>query len=72
MSFYQISLGEMMIMIYIGKAFEYYTSDGEKYVARVKKIEFLKGLGQPVFIGVSPYGNEVRLTRREIHRFLKN
>jgi hypothetical protein len=55
---------------YIGRAFEYFTSDGEKYVARCKKIEFHKLLGKPVFIGVSPFGNEVRLTRAEIHRFI--
>lgn len=57
-------------MKYIGKVFEYYVSNGTKGVATCKKIEFHKGLGKPIFIGVSPFGNEVKLTKEEIHRFV--
>lgn len=57
-------------MKYIGKGFVYFTHDGNKRVATCRKIEFHQGLGKPIFIGVSPYGNVVRLTRNEIHRFI--
>lgn len=57
-------------MKYIGKGFEYYTHDNILRVATVEKIEFHQGLGKPIFIGKSPYGNIVRLTREEIHRFV--
>jgi hypothetical protein len=56
-------------MKYIGRSFEYLSNDGEKRIAVCKKIEFHQGLGKPVFIGISPFGNEVRLTREEIDRF---
>lgn len=57
-------------MKYIGKVFEYFTHDGTKRYATCKKIKFHEGLGKPVFIGVSPRGNVVSLTREEIHRFV--
>lgn len=57
-------------MKYIGKGFEYFTSDGSKKAATCKKIMFHKGLGKPLFIGISPYGNTVRLTKEEIYRFI--
>jgi hypothetical protein len=56
-------------MKYIGKVFEYFTHDGIKRIAICKKIEFHQRLGKPIFIGISPFGNEVRLTREEIHKF---
>lgn len=43
-------------MKYIGKGFEYFTHCGIKRVGTVKKIEFHKELGKPIFIGVSPLG----------------
>lgn len=58
-------------MKYIGKVFEYFTHNNEKRTATCRKIEFHHGLGKPVFIGVSPWGNEVSLTRDEISCFRK-
>lgn len=57
-------------MKHIGKVFEYYTHKGEKRIATCKKIEFHQLLGKPIFIGVSPFGNEVKLSKDEIHRFM--
>ena len=57
-------------MKHIGKKFEYYTNQGNKYTAVCQKIEFDKLLGKPLFTGVSPYGNTVKLTKDEIHRFI--
>jgi hypothetical protein len=57
-------------MKHIGKTFEYFTHDGSKRFAKCKKIGFHQGLGKPIFIGVSPFGNEVKLTRDEINRFV--
>lgn len=57
-------------MKHIGKTFEYFTHDGTKRVATCKKIEFHQGIGKPVVIGISTFGNEVRLTKDEIHRFV--
>lgn len=57
-------------MKYIGKGFEYFTHCGTKRVGTVKKIEFHKELGKPIFIGVSPFGNTLRLSREEIYRFI--
>jgi hypothetical protein len=54
---------------YIGKAFEYIISSGEVRVATCKRIEFNALINKPVFIGISPFGNEVRLTREEISKF---
>lgn len=56
-------------MKYIGKAFEYFTHSGTKGVAKCTGIEFREFVG-PVFIGVSPFGNKVELTKNEIHRFI--
>ncbi|MFS1518582.1 hypothetical protein V1503_19275 [Bacillus sp. SCS-151] len=56
-------------MKYIGRGIEYYTFNGEKRTAVINKIEFHKALRRPIFTGLSPYGNLVRLTRDEIHRF---
>ncbi|MFY0519273.1 hypothetical protein ACOMCU_15820 [Lysinibacillus sp. UGB7] len=53
-------------MKYIGKVFEYYSHHGEKRKATCKKIEFHQELGKPIFIGITPFGNHVRLTREEI------
>lgn len=55
---------------HIGKVFEYFTHSGTKRTARCTQIEFHQGLGKPIFIGVSPFGNMVRLTKEEIHRFI--
>lgn len=57
-------------MKYIGKGFEYFTHSGTMRGGTVKKIEFHQGLGKPIFIGVSPFGHVLRLTREEIHRFV--
>ena len=57
-------------MKHIGKKFEYYTHQGNRFIATCKGIEFNQLLGKPIFIAVSPYGNEVRLTREEIYRFI--
>ncbi|GEM_PF-7070267 len=57
-------------MKYIGKGFEYFVSDGTKRVAACKEIQFHRGLSKPLFIGISPYGNVVRLTKEEIYRFI--
>lgn len=57
-------------MKYIGKTFEYFTHNGTKRFATVQKIEFHQLLGKPIFIAKSPFGNEVRLTRDEISRFV--
>ncbi|WP_156422709.1 hypothetical protein [Bacillus sp. FJAT-29937] len=56
-------------MKHIGRVFEYFTHNGSKRIATCKKIEFHQGLGKPIFIGLSPFGNEVRLTKDEIHKF---
>jgi hypothetical protein len=58
------------ILKYIGKTFEYITHDGSKRFATVKKIEFHQGSGKPILIAKSPFGNEVKLTRDEITRFV--
>lgn len=58
------------VLKYIGKGFEYITHDGTKRVATCKKIEFHQGLGKPIFVGISPFGNLVRLTKDEIYRFV--
>lgn len=57
-------------MKYIGKVFEYYTHQGDKRKATCKRIEFHQELGKPIYIGLSPFGNQVRLTKAEIHRFI--
>ena len=57
-------------MKYKGKVFEYFTHDGIKRVAVCQEIAFHKGLGKPIFIGVSPFGNVVKLTKEEIHKFI--
>lgn len=54
----------------IGRGFEYFISDGTKRVATCTKIEFHEGLRKPLFTGISPHGNKIRLTREEIHRFI--
>jgi hypothetical protein len=54
---------------HIGKVFEYYVDSGAKRIATCTKIEFHQGLGKPIFTGISPFGNEVRLTKDEIHKF---
>jgi hypothetical protein len=56
-------------MKHIGKVFEYLTSDDNKRIATCKKIEFHQLLGKPIFIGMSPFGNEVKLSNDEIHRW---
>lgn len=57
-------------MKHIGRVFEYVTHQGDTRKATCKKLEFHAGLGKPIFIGISPYGHEVKLTKEEIHRFL--
>ncbi|MGX9135090.1 hypothetical protein ACWV26_12080 [Rummeliibacillus sp. JY-2-4R] len=57
-------------MKHIGKAFEYYTWNGQKQIAICKKIEFHQVLRKPIFIGVSLSGNKVRLSKDEIYRFV--
>lgn len=54
---------------YIGKRMEYYTSKGEKRIATCTGIEFHQLLKKWIFIGISPYGNGVRLSKDEIHKF---
>lgn len=56
--------------LHVGKTMEYYTHDGRKGTARVEDVVYHEQLGKPLFIGVSPFGNPVRLTRDEIHRFI--
>lgn len=53
-------------MKHIGRTFEYYTSDGQRRTARCTGIEFHQLLGKPIFIGVSAYGNTVRLSKDEV------
>lgn len=55
---------------HIGRGFEYYTSDGIKRVATCKRIDFHEDLKRPIFTGISPFGNIVRLTTDEIYRFI--
>lgn len=57
-------------MKHIGKVFEYFTSNGQRRTATCTKIQFHQGLGKPLFIGVSRFGNEVRLTKQEINKFI--
>lgn len=54
---------------YIGKTFSYRVSSGQIRTARCTRIEFDKLLGKPVFHGVSPFGNRLRLTREEIEHW---
>jgi hypothetical protein len=55
-------------MKYIGRRMEYKVNDGSIRVATIKGIEFHQLLKKPVFIGLSPFGNRVTLTRDEIHK----
>lgn len=55
---------------HVGRWYEYYASNGVLRKAKCVDIEFHKLLGKPIFIGVSPFGHEVRLTIEEIYRFL--
>lgn len=57
-------------MKYIGRQMEYLTHSGELRVATVEKIEFHQGIGKWTFIGVSPFGHTVRLSKDEIYRFV--
>ncbi|MCM3109948.1 hypothetical protein [Lederbergia lenta] len=57
-------------MKHIGRRYEYYTNNGEMRQAKCIKIEFQTLLDKPIFIGVSPFGHEVRLTKEEIYRFI--
>lgn len=57
-------------MKYKGRDFIYFTHSGERRRATCTEIEFHQGLKKWLFIGVSPYGNQVRLTKDEIHKFL--
>lgn len=54
---------------HIGKMFEYYTHSGKRREAKCTGIEFCDHLRKPVFIGISPYGNPVRLSKSEIESF---
>lgn len=54
---------------YIGRVMYYSLYDGRMRTAICQAIEFRTGLG-PVFIGESPHGHIVRLTKKEIHRIL--
>lgn len=56
-------------MKYIGKRMEYLTHSGELRVATVKNIEFHQGIVKWLFVGISPFGHQVRLTRDEINKF---
>jgi hypothetical protein len=57
-------------MKYIGKRMEYLTHSGYMRVATVEKIEFHQGIGKWLFIGLSPFGHKVRLTKGEICKFI--
>lgn len=57
-------------MKYKGREFIYFTNKGTVNRATCKEIEFHQGLKKWLFIGMSPYGNQVRLTREEIHKFI--
>lgn len=57
----------------IGRGIEFeVVSNGEVILrkANVKSIEFHPVLG-PVFTAITPFGNQVRLTKREIKRVLQ-
>lgn len=56
-------------MKHIGRSFEYFTASGEKRFATCVGIDLNSSLGKPVFIGISPFGNRVRLSREEINKF---
>lgn len=56
---------------YIGKVMEYKTHQGELRKATIQKIEFHQLLKKPIFIGISPYGNVVKLSKDEIHRIVR-
>lgn len=60
----------MTSMKYLGKRMEYLTHSGELRVATVEKIEFHQGIGKCTFIGVSPFGHPVRLSKDEVLRFV--
>lgn len=57
-------------MKYKGRDFIYFTHNGERRKATCTEIEFHQGLKKWLFVGVSPYGNQVRLTKDEIHKFV--
>lgn len=65
-----IDIEEVVYGNYIGKKFEYYTHSGKLGVATVDKTEIHQELQKRIFIGTTPYGNNVQLTEDEIHRFL--
>lgn len=56
-------------MKYIGRLFEYTTHSRITRTATCKSVEFHQGIGKWLFIGISQYGNIVRLTKNEIDRF---
>jgi len=53
----------------IGKQMEIICSDGTKRYATVTEIEFHEALQKNIYVGVTKYGNKVRMTREEIERF---
>ena len=55
---------------YVGKVMEYEVNSGEKRVATVEKVEFHQELGKELFVGKSPNGHTVKLTKDEIDRFI--
>lgn len=54
----------------IGKRMEYLMYQGELRVANVEEIEFHQGIGKWTYIGVSPFGHLVRLSKDEVIRFV--
>lgn len=54
---------------HIGKMFSYSTHSGDLRTAKCIGIEWIKGIHKPIFIGISPFGHKVRLTREEIGEF---
>lgn len=48
---------------------EYLTYSGDIRTATVKRIEFHQGVGKWLFIGISPFGHTVRLSKDEIIKF---
>lgn len=51
---------------HIGKVFRYTTASGVTRTAKCKTIEYHQGLRKWLFIGVSPFGNTVRLSMDEV------
>lgn len=55
---------------YIGRSFVYKTHTGERRMARCTGIEMDTLIGKPIFVGISPFGHRVCLSKSEIEKFI--